>query len=122
TSLLKAGQENIEISLGQNTIRSIFKIKNLDYGACFVDDKTNTFVDLAMRTDLGSIFSFYGKNVTKETVKAAQKLVESVRNAKGYFCVTDLLDLYKNKDWIPYLNYLKGRNIRSFFLAPIKKT
>lgn len=122
TSLLKAGQENIEISLGQNTIRSIFKIKNLDYGACFVDDKTNTFVDLAMRTDLGSIFSLYGKNVTKETVKAAQKFFESVRNAKGYFCVTDLLDLYKNKDWIPYLNYLKGRNIRSFVLAPIKKT
>src|SRR5690606_31299878 len=94
TSLLKAGQESIEISIGQNKIHSIFKIKNLDYGACFVDDKTNVFIDLAMRTDLVSIFSLYGKSTSKEVTKAAQKFFEFVRNAKGYFCVTDLLELY----------------------------
>lgn len=122
TSLLKAGQESIEISIGQNTIRSIFKIKNLDYGACFVDDETNGFIDLAMRTDFVSMFSLNGKDVSKEVIKAAQNFFGFVRNSESYFCATDILELYKHQEWIPYLEFLKSNNIRSFILAPIKKT
>src|SRR5690606_35873921 len=68
------------------------------------------------------IFSLCGKSTSKEVTKASQKFFEFVRNAKGYFCVTDLLELYDHQDWIPYLDYLKKCNIRSFILAPIKKT
>lgn len=122
TSLLKAGQESIEISLGQNTIRSIFKIKNLDYGVCFVDDDSTDFVDLTMRFDLGSYFSLHNKKVSKDIIDASQAFFKWVSESTGYFCVTDVEELYDHIDFIPYLDYLKKANVRSFILAPIKKT
>lgn len=122
SSLLKAGQESVEVSLGRNTIRSVFKINNLEYGACFIDDETNKFTDLTMRTDLTSTFSLYGQDVSKELLQSAQSFFDEVRSNSGYYCVTDIEKLYQVTEWIPYLNFLKEQNVRSFILAPIKKT
>src|SRR5690606_36554813 len=80
SSLLKAGQESVEVSLGRNTIRSVFKINNLEYGACFIDDETNKFTDLTMRTDLTSTFSLYGQDVSKELLQSAQSFFDEVRS------------------------------------------
>src|SRR5690606_31590731 len=90
-SLLKAGSESVEISIGQNTIRSIFKFNNLDYGAFFVDDETYDFIDLAMRIDCVIMFRLNGKDVYKEVIIAAQNFFRFVRNSESYFGVTDIL-------------------------------
>lgn len=121
TSLLKAGQESVELSIGQNTIRSIFKIKNLLYGICLVDTNHN-FVDLMMRLDLNSYFNLDPNKKNTDVFNAANKFFKWVGTTEGYFCSTDIEDFYQQEEFIPYLDYLKQKNIRSFILAPIKKT
>ena len=122
TNLLKASQEKVEISLAQNTFRSIFKLNNLKFGSFFVNDVTHGFIDMPMNTDFESVFCLYRKKISKEIQNAARKFFKDVQETEGYFCVTDILELYHKQEWIPYLDYLQTQNIRSFILAPIKKT
>lgn len=122
TNLLKPGQEGMSFAEGQQIFRSIFKEKNIDYGIFFVNDFTYDFIELPLVVDFTSSFKV-PVNASKEILIAAKKFFKQFNNAVDYFCVTDILELYhKHADWIPYLDYLQSKNIRSFILAPIKKT
>lgn len=121
TNLLKAGQENISISIAQEVFRSIFKLKQLDFGVFFVEDASLDFIELPSRVDFESVFKV-DKNAPKEVFTAARKFFRQFDNTVNYFCVTDILDLYDRKELVAYLDYLQGKKVRSFILAPVKKT
>lgn len=121
TNLLKAGQENVSIGIAQEVFRSIFKLKNINFGVFFVDDATLDFIDLPSRVDFDSAFKL-DEHASKDEVNAARKFFKQFDHSVSYFCVTDVAELYDNKDWIPYLDYLLRKNVRSFILAPVKKT
>lgn len=122
TNLLKAGQENSSVHIAQDIFRSIFRIKDIDFGIFFVHDTTRTFTDLPSRVELPSVFNLIGKKVSKEVNLAAQKFFAAIKTVSSYYCVTDILELYSNKEWIPYLDYLQSHKIRSFILAPVPKS
>lgn len=121
TNLLKAGQENISIVIAQEVFRSIFKLKHLSFGVFFVDDANHDFIELPSRVDFESVFKV-DKNAPKEVFTSARKFFRQFDNTVNYFCVTDILDLYDRKELIPYLDYLQSKKVRSFILAPVKKT
>lgn len=121
TNLLKPGQEGMSITAGKEIFQSIFKQKDIDYGIFFVNDIHFDFIDLPLAADFKSVFKL-PKNTPKDIVTAAKKFFKQFNNAINYYCVTDILELYHQKDWLPYLKYLESKNIRSFILAPIKKT
>lgn len=121
TNLLKAGQENISIVIAQEVFRSIFKLKNLNFGVFFVDDASLDFIDLPSRVDFESVFKVEA-GAPKEVFTAARKFFRQFDNTVNYFCVTDVQELYERKELIPYLDYLQDKKVRSFILAPVKKT
>ncbi len=121
TNLLKAGQENISIVIAQEVFRSIFKLKNLNFGVFFVEDANLDFIELPSRVDFESVFKV-DKNAPKEVFTAARKFFRQFDNTVDYFCVTDILDLYERKELVAYLDYLQEKKVRSFILAPVKKT
>lgn len=121
TNLLRVNQETIGVKAGMNIFRSIFRLKDINFGIFFVDHSKNSFVDLPARVDFESVFDINNKSVTKEIKTASKKFLATINNNQNYCCVTDINELYDNKDLIPYLDYLKEKNVRSFILAKIKK-
>lgn len=122
TNLLKAGQENTNAHIAQDVFRSIFRIKDINFGIFFVDDASRNFTQLPSRVELPSVFNLLGKKVSKDVVVAAQKFFLAIKAVDGYFCVTDILELYHTKEFIPYLDYLQSHHIRSFILAPVPRS
>lgn len=121
TNLLKPGQEGMSLAEGKQIFRSIFKEKSIDYGIFFVNDVLYDFIELPLVVNFKSYFHV-SATVSKEILSAAKKFFKQFNNTVDYYCVTDILELYNHKEWIPYLDYLQTKGIRSFILAPIKKT
>ncbi len=121
TNLLKPGQEGMSLAEGKQIFRSIFKEKSIDYGIFFVNDVLYDFIELRLVVNFKSYFHV-SATVSKEILSAAKKFFKQFNNTVDYYCVTDILELYNHKEWIPYLDYLQTKGIRSFILAPIKKT
>ncbi|MBA5791851.1 GAF domain-containing protein [Flavobacterium sp. xlx-214] len=121
TNLLKAGQENMSVSIAQDIFKSIFKIKDIGFGVFFVNNDSRTFIDLPAKVEFPSVFNLYNKKVSKEVIGAATQFFKELDQKEEYYCVTDIKQLYHHKEWIPYLDYLQSRNIQSFILAPIRK-
>ncbi len=121
TNLLKAGQENVSTGIEQDVFRSIFKLKDINFGVFFINDLTTDFFYFPLVFDFKSVFKV-SENEPREVLVSARKFFKQFNNVVDYFCVTDILELYENKEWIPYLDYLHAKNVRSFILAPIKKT
>lgn len=121
SNLLKVEQEEIDIEAIQNIFRSIYKLYDLNFGVFFINDSLYEFVDLPSRIVLASTFNLTGKKVSKEISQAAKSFFKNLENINGYFCVTDIDELYHRKEWIPYLDYLRSKNVRSFILSPIRK-
>lgn len=122
TNLLKAGQEQLSVSTAQSIFRSFFKLNDIDFGIFFLHDESRDFIELPARVDLKSVFDIMDKKVSKDVFNAAKKFFKAIKSIKGYYCVTDIVELYKNKEWIPYLDYLQKQGVRSFILAPVNKT
>lgn len=120
TNLLKAGQDKASIEIAQDVFRSIFRLKNINFGIFFVSDNRSEFLDLPSNIDFESAFKV-PNNAAKEIKKAALSFFKKFDNSIDYFCVTDILELYEHKELIPYLDYLQAKKVRSFILAPIKK-
>lgn len=121
TNLLKPGQEGMSLAEGKQIFRSIFKEKSIDYGIFFVNDVLYDFIELPLVVNFKSYFHVPA-TVSKEILSAAKKFFKQFNNTVDYYCITDILELYNHKEWIPYLDYLQTKGIRSFILAPIKKT
>lgn len=121
TSLLKAGQENANTDIEQDVFRSIFKLKDINFGVFFINDVTADFFDFPIMFDFKSIFKV-PDNVSTEILISARKFFKQFNNTVDYFCISDILELYDHKDWVPYLDYLMAKDVRSFIIAPIKKT
>lgn len=123
TNLLKTDQTDVSRkSVAQDTFRSIFKLKDLHFGISFVSDFSFDFIELPSRVSFESTFSLANKNVSNAVAQAARLFFKQLHLQQDYFCVTDILELYHHTEWIPYLDYLKKKNIRSFVLAPLRKT
>ncbi len=111
----------MSLAEGKQIFRSIFKEKSIDYGIFFVNDVLYDFIELPLVVNFKSYFHV-SATVSKEILSAAKKFFKQFNNTVDYYCVTDILELYNHKEWIPYLDYLQTKGIRSFILAPIKKT
>lgn len=122
TNLLKAGQEQLSVSTAQSIFRSFFKLNTIDFGVFFLHNESRNFIELPARVELQSVFDIMDKKVGKDVFNAAQKFFNAIKSIKGYYCITDILELHKNKEWIPYLDYLQKQGVRSFILAPVNKT
>src|SRR5690606_9607811 len=97
TNLLKAGQEQLSVSTAQSIFRSFFKLNDIDFGIFFLHDESRDFIELPARVDLKSVFDIMDKKVSKDVFNAAKKFFKAIKSIKGYYCVTDIVELYKNK-------------------------
>lgn len=121
SNLLRANQDTVGVSVAQNTFKSIFRLKNINFGIFFVNNVLNNFVDLPTRVEFESVFDLTNKKVSKEVKNASKSFLQKIAHLEGYYCVTDVLELYDDEELHPYLDYLQTQGVRSFILAPIRK-
>lgn len=121
TNLLKNKQDAIDVLNAQEIFRSIFKLKTINFGIFFINDLTSDFFEFPIIFDFKSVFKV-PENESKSVKNAAKKFLKQLNNTAEYYCVSDILELYNNKEWVPYLDFLQTKNVRSFILAPVKKT